>query len=172
MPPPLRHAAPAGIRYRPLTDDDYGFTESLYLSTRADELALSGWPEAERRQFLRQQHHAQHFHYQRHYPAAEWLIVERGDAAIGRLYLEEWSDQFRIIDISLVAEARGCGVGTAILRDILAHAETRGKAASIHVEKVNPARNLYLRLGFETVEDKGVYDLMIWRSAAITGRSP
>ena len=37
-----------------------------------------------------------------------------------------------------------------------------GRAVSIHVEKTNPAMSLYKRLGFETIEDKGVYDLMRW----------
>ena len=32
---------------------------------------------------------------------------------------------------------------------------------SIHVEKANPAMRLYRRLGFATLEDKGVYDLMM-----------
>ncbi|MDO9561897.1 MAG: hypothetical protein Q7J60_09770 [Bradyrhizobium sp.] len=40
-----------------------------------------------------------------------------------------------------------------------------GKAVSIHVEKFNPAIRLYRRLDFETVEDKGVYDLMRWSAA-------
>ena len=31
---------------------------------------------------------------------------------------------------------------------------------SIHVEKNNPAMQLYVRLGFTVAEDKGVYDLM------------
>jgi len=34
-------------------------------------------------------------------------------------------------------------------------------AVSIHVEKNNPARNLYLRLGFVKQEDAGVYDRMV-----------
>ena len=39
-----------------------------------------------------------------------------------------------------------------------------GRAVSIHVEKQNPAMRLYKRLGFETIEDKGVYDLLEWRA--------
>jgi len=166
MPPPLRHAAHLDLSYRPLASEDYGFTEALYLSTRAEELALSGWPEAQRRQFLMQQHRAQHLHYQRHYPDAEWLVVERTGTPVGRLYIEEWRDQFRIIDISLMPAARGGGIGTAILRDTLDWAKARAKSASIHVEKGNPARALYERLGFTLVEDKGVYDLMEWSPPA------
>ena len=65
-----------------------------------------------------------------------------------------------VVDISLVPECRGEGVGGAILRDVLGHARALGKGVSIHVEKVNRARRLYERLGFETIEDNGIYDLM------------
>lgn len=160
MPPPLRDAARFGIGYRKLSADDFAFTEALYLSTREEELALSGWSAAERRAFLVQQHHAQHTHYQRHYPGAEWLIVERAGGPIGRLYLGEWPEEYRIIDISLAEAARGIGIGGAILRDILALAARAQKRVTIHVEKSNRARHLYARLGFDVVEDKGVYDLM------------
>ncbi|UCI30830.1 hypothetical protein [Mesorhizobium sp. B4-1-4] len=46
------------------------------------------------------------------------------------------------------------------MRDLVKEAWLAGKSASIHVEKNNPARQLYVRLGFTVVEDKGVYDLM------------
>lgn len=162
MPPPLRDARRFGIHYRPMTDDDLPFAEDLYASTRAEELALSGWPIEEQRSFLGGQHRLQHQHYRTYYPTAEWLIIEQGDERIGRLYLDEWSDQFRIVDISLVPACRGQGIGGAILADILAAALAIDKGVSIHVEKANPARRLYERLGFAVAEDKGVYDLMEW----------
>jgi ribosomal protein S18 acetylase RimI-like enzyme len=165
MPPPLCRAAGLGVTTRQMTDDDLDFAAALYASTRAEELALSGWPEAERRAFLDQQHQAQHHHYRTYYPGAEWLILEREGEAIGRLYLAEWRDQFRIVDISLVPASRGAGIGEAILRDVQDAARGAGKGVSIHVEKANPARRLYERLGFGIAEDKGVYDLMEWEIA-------
>jgi ribosomal protein S18 acetylase RimI-like enzyme len=164
MPPPLKAAADLGIAYRPMTDDDLPFLDALYASTRAEEVAMTGWPPEMQRQFLAQQFDAQHRHYMRHYPEAEWLIVERGGEPIGRLYIEEWASQIRIIDISLMTESRGRGLGAAILKDMLEMARASGKAVSIHVEKNNPARHLYDRLGFAAIEDKGVYDLLEWRS--------
>ena len=166
MPPPLIAAAALGISYRPEREEDRAFSAAVYASTRADEVAQSGWPLEMQHRFLAQQAEAQHLHYRHHYPDAEWLIVERGDEAIGRLYLEEWPSQFRVIDVSLLPEARGGGIGTAILADIGRVAAAAGKKVSIHVEKNNRARELYLRTGFATVEDKGIYDLMEWDPAA------
>jgi len=162
MPPPLRAAAGLGVSYRPITEDDIPFLAAVYFSTRGEEVAATGWPVEMQQQFLAQQFDAQHRHYQRHYPDAEWLVIERGGEAVGRLYIEEWPTQIRIIDIALLPAARGFGVGAAIFEDMFDLARSRGKKVSIHVEKNNPARGLYLRLGFETVADEGVYDLMEW----------
>lgn len=160
MPPPLYAAAPFGIAFRTMEDADYAFTEALYASTRTLELAETGWPDEAKQAFLAQQHRLQHHHYQTHYSGAEWLIVERDGEPIGRLYLQERSDEVAIVDISLIPSARGKGLGGAMLRDIIDQAAAAGKGVAIHVEKNNPARNLYQRLGFAVAEDKGGYDRM------------
>jgi ribosomal protein S18 acetylase RimI-like enzyme len=158
----LLHAARLGVSHRPMAESDFAFIEELYLASRADEVALTGWSEEQRRLFLTQQHRAQHHHYQTYYTGAAWLILERGDERIGRLYLAEWKDEIRIVDVSLMPGSRGQGIGEALLRDVAAAATASAKGVSIHVEKNNPARNLYARLGFTVAEDKGVYDLMQW----------
>ncbi|MEO9528858.1 GNAT family N-acetyltransferase [Roseibium sp.] len=160
---PLRaRASRKGIAYRPVRQDgDLPFLAALYRSTREIELARTPWSEAEKQAFIDMQFKAQHQHYQAHYPAALWLIVEREGTPLGRLYLERWTTEHRIIDIALVPEVRGQGIGKAILEDLAEEAAAAGKALSIHVEKENPAMRLYQRLGFETREDKGVYDLLV-----------
>ena len=161
MPPPVRDAAQFGIAYRPMVEArDLPFIAELYASTRREEVAQTGWPEEMQEAFLRHQHEAQHSHYSLHFAEAEWLIIERDGEPAGRLYLRDDPDALHIIDISLLPDSRGKGVGGAIMQDIIALARERGKAVSIHVEKYNPALSLYRRLGFETIEDKGVYDLM------------
>lgn len=160
MPPPLRAAARFDLSYRPFVESDFGFVEALYFSTREEELALSDWPAEQKQAFLTQQHSAQHRHYATYYPNAERLIVERDGTAIGRLYVEAWTLELRIIDISLIPAVRGQGIGDAILRDVIEWGADSGKGLSIHVEKFNPARRLYQRLGFVVTEDKGIYELM------------
>jgi ribosomal protein S18 acetylase RimI-like enzyme len=86
----------------------------------------------------------------------------RGGEDIGRLYIDRWPTQHGIIDIAFLPEHRGHGLGSALLRDLMDEAATAGKGITIHVEKYNPAMRLYRRLGFKTVEDQGVYDLMRW----------
>jgi ribosomal protein S18 acetylase RimI-like enzyme len=158
----FENAQRLGVKCRPMNDADLPFLFGLYASTRAEEVAASGWPPEAQAAFLQQQFQAQHHHYQTYYPDAEWLVVEREGAAVGRLYVEEWPSQFRIIDIALLPEARGKGFGAALIADLFAGARAVGKRVSIHVEKNNPAMRLYHRLGFAKAEDKGVYDLLEW----------
>jgi ribosomal protein S18 acetylase RimI-like enzyme len=156
--PEWRRSRAAKLSFRPVGDADLGFLAALYASTRMEELAPTGWPEAAKRDFLNQQFNAQHAHYLRHYPGAEWLVVERDAAAIGRLYFIHGTRECRIIDIAFMPEARNKGYGSAALGDLIEKAGN--KIVSIHVERMNPALSLYRRLGFEIVEDKGVYLLL------------
>lgn len=163
MPPPLKAAARLGVAYRPATDGDLPLLALIYASTRVEEVAQTGWEPELQRQFLIHQFDAQHRHYRQHYPNAEWLVIERGGAAVGRLYIEEWPDQIRLIDIALLPDSRGGGVGGAILSDLMDSARSAGKPLTIHVERNNPAMRLYRRLGFAPIDEHGIYELMEWR---------
>lgn len=167
MPLPLNEAAALGVTLRPMSDADLPFTAALYASTREEELAPVPWPAETKRMFLAQQHAAQHAHYRQHYQGMEAMIVERGGAAIGRLYLYAMPGELRIVDIALMPGARRQGIGAALLRDVLTDAAPRDRRVTIHVEKNNPARSLYARLGFTILDaDRGAYDLWEWRLAA------
>ena len=83
-----------------------------------------------------------------------------GGAPAGRLYVDRLAAEIRVVDIALLPEFRGRGIGRALLEDILAEGERRGLPVTIHVEQGNRARALYERLGFEQVSDTGVYALL------------
>ena len=68
------------------------------------------------------------------------------------------------MDIALLPAFRGTGLGSQILSTLQSRARQSGKPLTIHVETNNPARRLYLRLGFEEQEAKGVYLLMRWQA--------
>jgi predicted GNAT family acetyltransferase len=66
------------------------------------------------------------------------------------------------MDIALLPDFRGAGLGTALLAGLFAEATAAGKTVTIHVEGFNPARRLYERLGFRQIGEHGVYHLMEW----------
>ena len=142
--------------------DDLPFLYNVYASTRAAELAMTGWDIEQQRTFLTTQFEAQHRHYRTHFPDAAYHVIEINGRSAGRLYVHRRGDELRIIDIALLAEYRGRGLGTQLLKELLDEARIGGKRVLIHVERYNPALNLYSRLGFESLSDDGVYLQMMW----------
>lgn len=159
------------ITLRPGTDSDYAFMRALYGSTRAEEMERFPFDEAQKKAFLDQQFSAQFEHYALHYPTCERNIIEREGAAIGRFWIDEWRDQIRIVDIALIPEVRGAGIGSMLLRQLFDRATAARKPVTIHVESFNPALRLYQRLGFAQVDTNGVYYLMRWTPSQVNTAS-
>jgi GNAT superfamily N-acetyltransferase len=145
---------------RPITPGDLPFLRDLYGSTREEELAVVDWPATQKQAFLDQQFAAQHAWYQEQYAGASFDLVEVAARPAGRLYVARWERELRIVDVSLLPEHRGQGLGTALVAAVIGEATAAGKAVSIHVERQNRALALYSRLGFAVREDKGMYLLL------------
>ena len=71
-------------------------------------------------------------------PRGTWSLLN--GEPVGRLYVARWPDDIRVVDIALMPEHRGGGLGTRLLREILAEGDASGRKVSIHVEIYNPAR--------------------------------
>jgi ribosomal protein S18 acetylase RimI-like enzyme len=152
---------PAGLELRPATPADEAFLLAVYASTRAEELAAVAWDAATQHAFVRMQFAAQDSHHRQRFPHATFAVVTVDGMPAGRLSVDRGDTEIRIIDIALLPEHRGRGIGTALLLPILDEAERTEKTVSIHVERENPARRLYERLGFVQVADQGVYLLLV-----------
>jgi ribosomal protein S18 acetylase RimI-like enzyme len=150
----------------PIRDEDNSFLFRLYCSTREEEMRLTDWPENEKLEFLKMQYALQHHHYTTYYPDASFqkILVDGQDA--GGLYVERWEREIRIMDIALLPEYRGKGIGYHFMRQIMDEAQARQSAVSLHVEHFNPALQFYERLGFLKIESTGVYHLMKWTPPA------
>lgn len=155
--------AARGLALRPEIEGDYPFLERLYLSVRWEELAQSGWPEQVKLDFLRHQFSLQFRHYATYYGGTAFGILESDGKPIGRWYVFRSSEDLRVVDVSLLPEWRAQGIATALFDQLLAEAGDSGRTVSIHVEKFNPAQNLYRRLGFREAGESGPYWLMVWR---------
>jgi ribosomal protein S18 acetylase RimI-like enzyme len=145
------------LTLRPVGPRDEEFLYRVYAGTRVEELAVVPWDEAQKEAFLRLQFDAQSRWYREHYARATYEVVLVDGEPAGRLYLHRGETEIRIVDIALLPEHRGSGVGTSLLSDLLAEADAAGKRVTIHVERFNPALHLSERLGFEVAEDKGAY---------------
>lgn len=150
------------ISFRPIRPEDEPLLRRIYASTREDELALVDWDEAQKAAFLDMQFRAQHTFYHDQFRGASFDLILKGGEPIGRLYVDRRPDEIRVLDIALLPERRGGGIGGALMRSLLAEAAAAGKPVRIHVESFNRAMTLYLRLGFAPIEEQGVHIHMEW----------
>ncbi len=151
--------AAAAITFRPIreTKEDLEFLYKVFASTRAEEMAMTGWNEQQIEDFLHMQFDLQHKQYRQNYPNPSFDIIFYHQRPVGRLYVDRRQDDIRIVDIALLTEFRRQKIGSKIMEALMAEADEKNVTLSLHVEHNNPALGLYHRLGFEKKGDTGVY---------------
>lgn len=143
---------------RPAQPSDTDFLRSLFGSTRLEELSLLDL--AQRATFLELQWRARQRDYQARYPEAQDQIVVVGGEPVGRLLVARGEGELVIVDIALLPDFRGRGIGSQLLGRLLDEAAHRGMVVRLHVALTNPALRLYRRLGFRLVSESGPYAQM------------
>jgi ribosomal protein S18 acetylase RimI-like enzyme len=155
--------ARGGVTVRVAGPDDPAFFRTLFATTRSDAATLAQWPERERTAFLDSQFRFQDMHYRQAYDGADFLVIACENKPVGRLILDRRGRDWWIVDIGLLPDERGRGLGSAILRGVQAAAVQAAAAKlSLHVEHGNRALALYKRLGFAETGDTGSHIAMVW----------
>lgn len=153
---------PDRLTLRPVRESDDAFLLELYGSTRQQELAQVPWTAEQKQQFVRMQWEAQKKHYAAEHPNASHTVICVDGRALGRVYLDRTTEQFHILDISVMPENRNQGTGSLLLGQIMAEAKQAGKPVTVFVETFNPSLRLFQRLGFTTTRQEGFHLLMQW----------
>ena len=122
------------------------------------------WTAEQKRLFLESQSRLQEQHYRRQFPNAEYQIILHQGEAAGRFYISREAGHFQLLDITLLPQLRSLGLGSAILRNLLAEARKKGVTVGLHVLQNNRAEKLYERLGFRRTGENGFYHQMEWRA--------
>ncbi len=72
-------------------------------------------------------------------------------------------DETPSLAISLYKEYRGFGIGTAMMKEILALLKSHGYSrVSLSVQKANYATKMYLKIGFEIVKENEEEYIMVY----------
>ncbi|MDX6613699.1 MAG: hypothetical protein QOD75_2885 [Blastocatellia bacterium] len=147
------------ISLRPFVPEDGAFAFQVYASTRAAEMAQTGWLDIQQQAFLRMQYKLQQASYSDNFPNAQDSIILRDGAAIGRIIVDRTHpDEIRGVDVAILPDARNSGVGTYLIQNLLDEARAAGKPFRIQVEKHNEAAfRLYERLGFVRLGESGTH---------------
>lgn len=81
-------------------------------------------------------------------------IIEVDGAAVGIVKVVPEPDRWKLLQLQVLPSHQGQGLGTQAVRDILRDARAAKLPVVLTVLKVNPARRLYERLGFEVVGER------------------
>jgi ribosomal protein S18 acetylase RimI-like enzyme len=150
-------AKSAIVSLRTTRPEDEGFLLQIYASTRADEMALIDWKREQRDAFLRMQFDAQRWSYEANYPQADHQIILLNDQPIGRIWIARGEHEIILVDIALLLEHRGHGIGSNLLHELIDEAKQTHKPIRLHVFKGNRAMQLYTRLGFQVIAEQEPY---------------
>ncbi len=96
------------------------------------------------------------------------LVAEVNGKIVGAVWVRIMNDYGHLNDttpsfaISLYKEYRGFGIGTAMMKKMLCILKQRGYTqSSLAVQKANVAVEMYKKVGFQIVEEKGEEYLML-----------
>jgi ribosomal protein S18 acetylase RimI-like enzyme len=142
------------ITLKPVSESDDPFLFVLYAGTRASEMALVPWTDAQKQAFLEMQFTAQKASYAKEYLDAQHAVIRRHDDSVGRLYLDRSPGRFHILDITVSRTCRNQGIGSMVLRKIVEEADRAGRPITIYIENFNPSLRLFERFGFRAAAVK------------------
>lgn len=153
----------------PALPEDEDFLLAVYASTRREEVALWGWDAEKQAGFLRMQFSMQRQSYELQFPGADQRLILTDGHRAGRLILHRTPTEIRVVDIALLPEYRGAGIGTRVIQGLQAEAAAAHLPLRLSVDKSNPARRLYERLGFRLIGENESRFAMEWRDPKTKG---
>lgn len=138
------------LTFRPATEEDVPFLLELRRQTMSEHLRLSGIDPSESE---RQERVLANFE------SAEIILL--AGTQVGLLKVVRDQDNWDLVQIQILPEKQGGGLGSSILKKLIDDAVQAQVSVSLSVLKVNPARRLYERLGFKIVgENEQAYDML------------
>ena len=153
----------------PAGPDDTAALLDLFFRVRGHDLGAAAWPEAIRDTTLRIQFEAQRQGHFERWPSAATLFLLRGAERAGWITIDRSARAIHVVDVAVVPELRGHGLGTSVLRALQAEASRDGRSITLNVLRSNlAAMRLYSRLGFEAAGADDMNLQLEWRPASST----
>jgi ribosomal protein S18 acetylase RimI-like enzyme len=131
------------LKLRPATLEDAEFLFQLLKATMREYVEQTwDWDDNWQRAY-----------FQMRYDPTKNQVVVLDDRDIGVIAAERGEDRIHLSTIYILPEYQSQGIGTQLLKDLLAGAFREGLPVTLRVLKVNPAKRLYERLGFAVIRE-------------------
>jgi ribosomal protein S18 acetylase RimI-like enzyme len=154
---------PAEVSRRRETAADAAFRFALFCQSRAPGEDLAGLDAGLAAPLMRHQFAGQDATLRAAFPYARRDIVEVDGAPVGRIVVDESAHAWTVVDIAILADWRGRGLGARLLTEVMAAAA--GATVRLRVTTANGgAARLYRRLGFVAVAASEIDVEMVWTS--------
>lgn len=160
------------VTLRPVAPSDEPFLIDLYATTRAWEQQHAGLDDAQWRMFITSQYTARKNHYDKFFAAAESSIILQHRKPIGRHIVLRGEHEYRLVLTEILPEYQGSGIGSTLVKDVLAEGESAGKPVRLQVAKLNGPLALCKKLGFVKTGSNDIYHQLEWRPAALANGAP
>lgn len=139
------------LAYRDVKETDFGWLLDLRRVTMNPHLVAAGFEPLE------------NSHVEAVQTDYEWTrIIRAEDQDIGMIRLVKKNLPWHLRHLQILPEYQARGIGSAVLVDVLEQARNETAQIVLNVLKVNPARELYVRFGFDVVEDNDSAYKMVW----------
>ncbi len=162
---------PADISLRPARDGDEPFLKRVHEAARHWEFAslLQTGQEDLYYKIMAQQYDSQHRFYFANYGAAHYGVIQWTGQPVGRLYVDYRDAEVRVLEIAILPEYRGRGIGRIVMTGLCLEAAMRKKPVRLHVHYLSRAQRFYQQLGFREIALEGPDRLMEWHHQEAEG---
>ncbi len=127
------------LTFRQSTPEDRDFLWSLKVQSMGPYIEkIFGWDESVQLKF-----------FNNGFMPEKISIVRYKEQDAGMYELEELQDSWLLSRIEILPDFQNRGIGCRVLERIIVETGFSGKPLKLQVFKINPARNLYERLGFK-----------------------
>jgi len=140
------------VSRRPETFADEPFLHRLLIERTRQDLALDHVPAPLQEQLLTMQVNLRLSSIRGNYAGGSSEIIMLDDQPAGWLFLRETEEEVQLVEVVVLGEFRGQGIGTATIGEVVVRAGQAGKPVRLRVNVMNTgAFRLYERLGFQRI---------------------
>jgi len=148
-------------------EPEKAFLYLLFSSIKAPEMAFMPVDAKQKEFLLQMQFTSMNATYRHRFPKARFEIVELDRWPIGRIVTDVQKDCVYYVDVALMPQASGAGIGTALMAAMLEEPRRLGLPARAKVLNYNlPSLHMFQGLGFTKVAANAPYLDLEWRYVA------